>query len=169
MTIFCTIIFGFSTSLLATIIFTFIFTQIKPRLKISSEICHNDGTYKIKVINKNCWSVINVKTELSYINFFNVPNGVETNSLIIQLTKNELFSIDKYDKKSEYKTFSFRFVTHENLINGLKENNRQFLRFKISATHSLSNIGKVFTKEYSLKEIKEGDFKFGDSFEIVDI
>jgi len=169
MTTLNTIILGITTSFVASLIFTYIFTQLKPKLKISAVIGHTNGTFKIKVINKSLFAATNIRAELSYINFFEVPGGLETNSFNIPLVNGELFALGKFDKKSEFATYSYRFVTKhgQNLRQDLNLNNRQFIRLKISATHSVSNIGKVFEQRYIAEQIIDGDFGFGDKIDIV--
>ena len=164
------ILTGVATSFVASIIFTLIFTSLRPKLEISDLIAirqnNNLTYYKIKVINKSRYDAINVKAELSYINLFAVPNGLETNSRTISLNKNELFLLAKFDLKSENAAFTYLFVTHENIQNGLEAGNRHYLRLRISATHSLSNMGKVFEKKYFVGAFANGDFSYGNSTEI---
>jgi len=164
-----TIFFGIASSIVASMIFTYFFTQLKPKLKISAVIGQTNGTFKIKVINKSRFAAKNIKAELSYINFFTVPGGQEINSLNIPMVKEELFALDKFNKKSGFATYTYRFVTQhgQDLRLGLSQNNRQFIRLKISANHSVSNIGKVFEQRYLASQIIDGDFGFGDSVEIV--
>ena len=103
---------------------------------------------QIKVINKSRYAATNVKAELSYINLFSVPNGLETNSKKVVLNKSEIFSLDKFNLKSENASYTYMFVTTENIQNGLEAGNRNYLILRISATHSLSNMGKVFEKKF---------------------
>lgn len=168
MTTINSILLGITASLIASIIFTWFFTRLKPKIKASEFIAYKDGSYRIKIINKSRFSAINIKAELSYINFFDVPGGREINSHRIPLIKSELFEIESLNRKPEFATYSYRFVTKENIRSGLTEKNRQFVRLKISSIHSLSNIGAVLIKEYSSTRIKDGDFKFGNSFDIIE-
>ncbi len=169
MTILNTIILGITTSFIASLIFSFIFTQLKPKIKISKVISYYENSFKIKIINKSCFSATNIKAEISYINFFDVPNGIETNSAKIELVKKDFFALAKFDKNSEYATYTYRLKTKkiENLREGLNKNNREYIRLKIFATHSLSNIGKVFEQKYKIEDIVNGDFAFGNTFEII--
>jgi hypothetical protein len=169
MTTLNTVILGITTSFVASLIFTYIFTQLKPKLKISTVIGHTNGIFKIKIINRSRFAATNIKAELSYINFFAVPGGQETNSTKIHLVKKELFALDKFEKDSEFATHTYRFVTKhgQDLRQGLNQNNRQFIRLKISANHSVSNIGKVFEQRYRAAQIIDGDYGFGDIIEIV--
>lgn len=167
MSVFWTIALGVSTSFIASLVFTFLFTRLKPRLKISSVIAHSHGTFKIKVVNKSRSSAINLKAELAYIRYFSVPGGKETKSEEIDLLKGELFAIDKYARSSVYATYSYRFATKQDIRQGFSNKNKDFIRFKIYAVHSLSNIGKVFYQEYSFNNIQDGDFPLGCSIELV--
>lgn len=164
------ILTGIATSFVASIIFTVIFTSLRPKLKISDLVAirqsNNTTSYKIKVINKSRYAAINVKAELSYINLFSVPNGVETNSSKIELNKSEIFLLDKFNLKSENASYTYMFVTTKNIQNGLEAGNKNYLILRISATHSLSNMGKVFEKRYFIEDFANGDFCFGNSTEI---
>ena len=154
----------------ASIIFTYLFTRLKPNLKISTDIAYSNGSYKIKIINKSYFSAIHIKARLSYIKHFDVPGGhQETQATPIPLTlpDGELFSIDKFDSNIQFATYSYRFRTIEDIRNGLTLHNRLYIRIKIPATHSLSNIGKVFTQNYYEHNIINGDFQFGDNITVV--
>jgi len=170
MIIFSSIGLGILASFIASIIFTYMFTRFKPNIEISDTIAHHNGSFYIKVINRSQYSVINVKADLSYISHFNVPGGQERQSLKIPMTKkDELFEIEHFDRDSEYATYSYRYVTSADIRHGLAQNNRQYIRFKISVTHSLSNLGKVFQKEYYAGNIIDGDFPFGQNLEIQEL
>lgn len=157
-----TIFLGIITSFVASLVFTYLFTRLKPDLKISDEIAFKNGTFKIKVINKSKYAATNIKADISYIGYFPVPGGRERRSYRIELQRDNIFDIDKFEKKSEHANNTYRFVTIENLREGLNENNHKYIRFKITATHSLSNIGKVFEKQYHLNQIINGEFAFGN-------
>jgi hypothetical protein len=157
-----TVVLGIITSFVASIVFTYLFTRLKPNLKISDGIAFKNGTFKIKIINKSNYAAINIKADISYIGYFNVPGGRERRSYVIDLQKDSIFDIDKFEKNSEHANNTYRFVTVENLREGFKENNYEYIRFKITATHSLSNIGKVFEKQYNVNQIKNGEFGFGN-------
>lgn len=157
-----TIFLGIITSFVASIVFTYLFTRLKPNLKISDEIAYRNGTFKIKIINESKYAATNIKADISYISYFNVPGGRERRSYKIDLQKDTLFDIDKFEKKSEHANNTYRFVTLENLRDGLNQNNYEYIRFKITATHSLSNIGKVFEKNYNVNQIINGEFAFGN-------
>lgn len=165
-----TIITGIATSFIASCFFIFIFTRLKPKIKISDLIAIRDNNgavpYKIKVINKSRFPVINIKAELAYINYFQVPGGLETNSVKIVLNKSEIFSLDKFDTKAQNAPYTYMFVTTENILNRLIQNNLPYIRFKLSAIHSLSNIGTVFEKRYYANSFVTGDFHFGNNLTI---
>ncbi|WP_369765218.1 hypothetical protein [Flavobacterium sp. WC2429] len=157
-----TIFLGIITSFVASIVFTYLFTRLKPNLKISDEIAFRNGTFKIKIINKSKYAATNIKADMSYIGYFNVPGGRERRSYKIDLLKDNIFDIDKFEKKSEHANNTYRFVTRQNLREGFTESNSEYIRFKITATHSLSNIGKVFEKQYNVNQITNGEFSFGN-------
>ena len=165
-----TIFLGVGTSLIASLIFTYLFTRLKPKINISNVIAirNNNGitSYKIKVINESKFPVINVKAEMAYISYFQVPGGQERYSYSIVLNKSEIFSLDKLDKTSTHATYSYMFVTTEDIQNGLIQSNRQYIRFKLSAVHSLTNVGQVFEKHFDTKSFIVGAFNFGNNLNI---
>jgi hypothetical protein len=162
---------GVLTSFVASLVFTFLFTRLKPRLEIADIVAIKQTlkttTYKIKVINKSQVPIINIKAELVYINFFQVPNGHETNSKKIKLNKSEIFILDKFDLKSETAAYTYLFVTKVNIKEGLVVENKDYIRFRISATHSLSNMGRIFEKKYYPDSFSEGEYRYGNSTKIV--
>lgn len=160
------LLIGISGSLVASLVFTYYFTKVKPKIFISNEISYCNNTFKIKIINRGHYSATNIRAELCYVNYFSVPNGVEQNSKKILLTKMELFALDGLNN-SDYASYTYRFVTTENLLEGLKHFDRSHIRFKLIATHSMSNISKVYVRNYALNDIKTGDFEFGNSIRIV--
>lgn len=158
-----TVFIGIATSFVASLFFTYLLTRMRPSLKISDEIAFSNNSYKIKVVNKSCASAINIRVELCYVNYFNVYGGIETKTSKISVSKDNLFAIDGYKRKPQNATYSFRFLTNENLTNGLLDNKGKFIRFKIIATHSVSNISRVYSKTFTADKIINGDFVFGKS------
>jgi len=74
--------------------------------------------------------------------------------------------LDKFNLKSENASYTYMFVTSENIKNGLEADKKNYLILRIYATHSLSNMGKVFEKRYFIGDFANGDFCFGNSTEI---
>ena len=87
----------------------------------------------------------------------------------IPLSRNDPMVIDRFGIKDEQANYAFRFLTYENLENIWTDEKLSFLRFRIFASDSFSGFGRVFTQDYHLQRdaIKEGDFEFGDSLQII--
>jgi hypothetical protein len=169
-----TIILGIISSIIASSIFAFVyawtFYQIKPNLKISPEIAKilEDGNliYKIKVMNWGRFPITNVKAELSYVKLQPVAGGNKIITKRIHLNKSEILSLDKYDELTQDESNCYTFRTNEKLEYNFIHNNRNHLLFKIYATHSFSNFGKVKKMEYTLDSFINGDFVFGNTLDI---
>jgi hypothetical protein len=153
----------------------YLFTRLKPCIYISDKIAKRkikSGThlYKIKIINRSSYSAINIQAELSIVNeiFPNQDGDKETNDLEpVNLKKKEIFQLDKYSRRTDYTPYTFSFViSKDELDKYLEDSQNKYLRFRVFAIHSLSNIGKVFEKKYEVSSIIEGDFSPGDLFAI---
>jgi hypothetical protein len=96
MTTYDTILWGIISRLIASVIFTSLYTyylfQSKPRIAISPQIAvtNNNGllTYRIKVINYCKCSIIDIRGELSYVTIS--PNNGRIVTKQIHLNKSNL-------------------------------------------------------------------------------
>ena len=86
----------------------------------------------------------------------------------IPLKASKIMEISKFDLKDKNAEYAHRFSTNEFIENLWEDDTHSFLRFKISATDSLSGFGRVFHKDYHIKKnsINRGVHEFGNSFEI---
>lgn len=168
------IIIGVLSSFVASLIFLIFLTRIRPNIIISDKIAKNtesitgDVTYKIKLINKTPRSIMNVKAQLKLVSLTAMPGGIIEENITIPLKINEIMEIPKFDLKDKNAEYAYRLTTIENIEKLWEDDAQSFLRFKISATDSLSGFGKVFYNDYYVKKIsiEEGGFEFGNSFNI---
>ena len=165
------IIIGLLSSLLASLMFLYFLNTQRPKIIISEQIAksHNiDGhvEYQIKTINKTLRSITNIQAQLFLTTPTKIPGGILEKNDEIQLRTKNLYEMAKFDKKDKTAKYVFRFICEEDIEKKWNENS--FLRFKISASHSLSGLISVFSKDYQTKEksIKEGEFEFGKSLKI---
>ena len=165
--------FGIISSLVASSVYLWFFLRIKPNIAISDEIAETssiDGEkeYLIKVINKGKKSIINVKAELYVINRSNVAEGSIDEHKKISLKIPEMMELEgmKDERINDY--FAFHFCTRENLGEIWNDDIQKRLRFKIYASHSISGFSQVYSKDFYKKSlIKKGEFKYGDSTDLV--
>jgi hypothetical protein len=169
---------GALSSLIASIVWLFAFSRIRPNIQISDKIAktvdrNNETVYKIKVINRGKRPIMNVQAKFALAKFALatpriVPNGFVIRIINIELQTHELFALAKFDKGDEEAEYAYRFLTYENLDEAWIDDKLSYLVFRIYATDSLSGLGKLFERKLRLKRssIIEGDFEVGDSFEI---
>ena len=168
------IIIGVLSSFVASFIFLLFLARIRPNIIISDKIAKNidsitgNVTYIIKLINKTHRPIINVKVQLKLISLTAMPGGIIEKNKRIPLRISEIMEISKFDLKDKNAEYAYRLTTAENIEELWEDDAHSFLRFKISATDSLSGLGKVFYKDYYVKKnsIEEGGFEFGNSFNI---
>ena len=169
-TLLLAVLIGILSSIIASILFLWFLTKIRPQLEISDQIAKERSLegktiYKIKVINKTSHPIINIKAQLLLVTPTVVPGGILMETKKIPLKKSEVMYIEKFDRSDEEAKYAFRFVTYEDIEN-IWENNKELL-FRIMATHSVSGFTKVFEKKYyNKKSIKEGEFKIGEEMDI---
>ena len=169
---------GFVASFVATLIFALLlFIILKPRIKISDNIaCLNKGKenefYKFKFYNNSYFKAFDIKFELLSCKEYEAQKnseGVNVSMNDITLSNSQILFIEKYrkDKKNRYahNCVTVR-VENENLENVVSKAN-SYLEFRVTMKHGFSNLSGTFTKKYrTAKCIKNGDFEFGNNFNI---
>jgi len=170
------ILIGVSSSFVASFLFLWFLARLRPRIEISDQIAKGKSStgkieYRIKIIiiNKTSRPIINIKAQLCLVTPSIVPGGIIREFKQIPIIPNELMELPKFNLKDiEWAGYEYRFITYEDIENLWKDDKKSYLYFRIYAVDSLSGFGKLFIKEYRNKQysIKEGDFKFGNSFEI---
>lgn len=167
------IIIGILSSFVASCIFLSFLTRVRPKIVIADQIARGktstgETAYRIKIINKTRKPIINVKAQLHLMTPTVMPSGVIKKSKAIQLKRNAIMEISRFNLKDKTAGYAFRFISYENIEEIWKDDAHSFLRFRIFATHSHSGFGQVFRKDYHTKRnsIKKGDFEFGNSLEI---
>jgi hypothetical protein len=177
MTYLLALIIGILSSFTSALIFLFFLSRVRPTIHISSEIARyerhgiEDGKQRIrfiiKVINRKKRPLINIKARLDLINRVNVYGGWINNRREIPLKINSVFEIPGFNPTAEAESYTWRFITYEDLDVSWENDRSQFLRFQIYAVDSLSNFAAVFTKDFFTKRnIVDGDFEFGDSLRV---
>lgn len=168
------IIVGVLSSLLASGLFLIFISRIKPKVDVSKAIARRrnaDGStaYIIKVINRRHRSVINVNARVHLITPKVVPGGIVSVTREIKLIGSNPLEITGFNRNDKEASFAHRFMIYENLDDLWEDDERSYLRFRMFASDSLSNFGKVISQDYHTKRntIKDGDFEKGNSFTIV--
>lgn len=168
------IIIGVLSSFVASLVFLFLLTRIRPNIEISDKIAKNrdsttdDVNYRIKIINKTSRSIINVQAQLHLISIIAVAGGMIEHNKKIALRTDKIMELSKFNLKDKNAEYAYRFIPTKNIEELWDDDVHSFLRFKISATDSLSGFCKVVKKDFHVKNnsIEEGVFEFGNSLDI---
>lgn len=171
------VLIGILSSLVASLVFLCFLTRIRPKIEISKQIAKEyadgdvcgQGPYKIKIINKTRRRIIDVEAQLHLMEIRVLPGGIIRRGVPIPLVRSKIMEIEKFDPRDESADYAFRFIIDADVEEIWKDDSHSFLRFRISATDSFSGFKRVFIMDYHKKRdcIKQGDFKFGNSLEIV--
>ena len=180
------IILSILTGIISSIVFLVIIFILRPRLKISHEICRRfdektgRNVYMIKVINKSRWfKVIDVNAELisqepvaapvlTKTKNCNGATNLKLKRLKLKEENGHIWFINRRKYSCKHASFAYIFTCIEDLDTLWDENKKQTLHFKIISKHGLSGFPKLTTMEYADKNscIKEGRFYFGNTCEI---
>lgn len=145
------ILSGVISGVIASVLLNHYYWNNKPKLFISNYISKNiKGEYRIKIINKS-----------------NGNGGNILNVINLDIPYKTLQIIDPYDKDNLNAPYAIRFVIANNLEELWKEDKNTYLKLMIYCSNEHNNASKLYEHIYYKKTcIKNGDFKFGDSFEI---
>ena len=163
---------GFITS------FSFLFTLLflfRPRIKIARQIAthiksyggRSNKWYCFKIINRSLFRAFDLRVEVTQKIPITGSEG-KTNQLTVplQLVKDQYNYVASFriGEKSEYALW---FLTTDDILTILNENEHHIVELRVICKHELTGLGSVFVRTYSKHDIKEGTFKSGNTFEIV--
>jgi hypothetical protein len=168
------ILLSILTSFVASVVFLLFGSIIgNPKIKISNKIAklkeNNKTVYKIKIINKTSRPIFNIKAEWSIISYRSTARGKDKKYIPITFDGvSNPMQIDKFEKHPNNNTdYTFRFSTVEDIEKLLnKEGEGSQLIFRIYASDSLFGFATIVNEYYQIKDIKEGDFAYGNSFKV---
>jgi hypothetical protein len=166
-------IIGILSSGLASLVFWYLFYNIKPKIEISEHIAYstlsNDpakNKHVIKFINKSKTDLTNVKLELKRMLAQNSLKGNVYAFESLRLKTCEISIVDKFDKKDKDSKYAIQVVVDDNL-NQIWKPSSETLIFSVIATHSVSGSTKLFEMEFKHQtNLKKGTFVTGNTFEI---
>lgn len=164
---------GVISGIIASIAFHFITYLSKPKIRISEQISKKkiNGVYeyRFKIVNMSKYYVKNVKVFLEIIKRDNGDGGVILSSKPIHVIRKDVTFIEPHSKNDKDASYAVRYRIDGDLENLWAEDEQSYLRLRFYCENEFNGTGKLFTQNYSKKAttIKEGDFKFGDSCEIV--
>lgn len=166
------ILLGILSSLAASFVFLFCLSRLRPNIAVSSFISYREDEkgkrYAFKIINKTSRPIINVRCRLSVVSPKAVPGGLVFNNKSIRLEREEVFMIDKYDKKDKDANYAWRFLCREDIDSEWKEGDGSYLIFRVIATDSLSGLSSYHSYRFYTKRdsIKLGSHRFGDCLQV---
>lgn len=163
------VIVGVFSSLIASIVYALLSFGIKPKIKISDKICvtqNQDGTctYKIKIVNKSWFQLVNVSYHLDY-GF----SGRDDISYITEILpkKPPITTITRNNRKNT--DYALR-VTYEIKDGEFTCDSNSYFEFTIQATHPLSNSIVCKKVKYYADDIAHDcTFQIGENTNIMDL
>ncbi len=163
---------GVLSSLVASGLFLFFLYSLRPVLEISDNIAKttDDGkiVYLVKVINRTRGRIYDIHAQIVHIKLETVSGGQNIFATPLTLLKGHIWSVNGIKGKitDTNAEFAVLFVCTDDL--DTIWTNETMVEFKIMSKHSFSGFSRIHKKRFYKRKsaIKEGSFKFGDSFEI---
>jgi hypothetical protein len=162
------ILTGVVSGIIASVCYALFLLLIKPRVKISDQICAEDEgnsevIYRIKIVNHTHAMLTNVKYTLCYC----VMHGDGINTVTaIAPRKTPLISIDSFSRKQDNTDYAVR-ISYD--IDKMKFplDKMSKLEFTFIADHAMSNTTVCIKKEYTSEDIISGVFESDKSVKII--
>ncbi|MBO9613276.1 MAG: hypothetical protein J7619_11300 [Dyadobacter sp.] len=163
---------GFITSFFFLFALLFLF---RPRIKIASQIAthvksyggQSNKWYCFKIINRSLFRAFDLRVEVTQKIPMTGPEGKTNHRTVpLALVKDQYNYVAPFriGEKSEYALW---FLTTDDILTILNENEHHIVELRVICKHELTGLGSVFVRTYSKHDIKEGTFKSGNTFEIV--
>lgn len=159
------LIIGVISGIVASIFFTVILLLVRPKIKVSDKICCDDNhVYRIKVVNKTCFMLTNIKYKLYYCRIHG--DGITTMEEIQPRKSSPIIHVNKYSIFDKDANYAFRISYNIDFEKYPIDRNTKF-EFVLIADHSLSNTTKCVNKDYCGEDIIKGVFESGQSTKII--
>lgn len=162
------ILIGITSGVIASVCFALFLLLIKPRVKISNQICIekdiNTGVvYRIKIVNKT----FAMLTNLRYVLYYCSMRGDGINTVTeIEPRKSRLISIDRNSLRRKNTDYAVR-ISYDIDKEKYPLNDNCKLIFTFIADHALSNTTTCIKKEYFAKDMIAGRFESDKSVKIL--
>lgn len=165
------IIAGIISGLIASGLFFYFISTLRPKLTISKEICRSedkDGVfYGFKILNNSNFHVLDLRIEIILMSPFNSNGGVNNSMTWINLRKDHILLFPRFRKKDDRADYALIVATRDNLEN-IWNQEAEYLVIKVHGRQSFSGMSRSFEQKYYTKKscIKPGIFNFGKTFDI---
>jgi len=172
MGLFTSVLLGILGSVIASGIFLLALRELRPKLDISSNISKwsdDEGLrYYVKLINRGKRKVVDLRFEFLLVTKKSIPGGELSSTKPLTLKNDRAFILPEFEKKTERALFARRIIVLDDIDALWDQDAQQYLIFRVYAHDEVSGLARLFEQEYRTKRntIVEGEFHFGDSFEI---
>lgn len=163
---------GVLGSVIASVIFLLVLRNFRPKIEISEHIAkwEKDGTsgYSVKILNKGSRNIIDLRYEIFLVTKESIPGGELLTTRSLALKNYSGFILSKYERKSTEGSFARRIVILDDVDFLWDDDSSQYVIFRVFSHDEVSGLGKLYQREFRTKRnsIKDGQFHFGDSFEV---
>lgn len=163
-----TILTGVISGIIASMCFSLFLMLIKPKVKISDQICAeeenaNDVVYRIKIVNLTLAMLTNLRYTLHYCKMHG--DGISTLTEI-EPRKTPIISIDRFNFKKDHTDYAVR-ISYDIDSTKYPLDDKCKLEFTFIADHALSSTTKCIKKEYHKDDIVRGVFESDKSIKII--
>lgn len=155
---------GVVAGLISSVLLFAIQLFIRPRIKISSEVCENaaKNVYSVKIVNCSRINLMDVEYTLYLCH--HSGDGI-TQMCPLEMKRKNLSFIPAYNKRDADSRYAVRLAF--DLDKDTLCTKDSYLRFSIGAKHTLTGTTAFFSREYRLEDIHCGRFETGSSLKIL--
>lgn len=152
---------GVVSGIVSSVILYFVMFQIRPRIKVSENICWDihDERFRIKVVNLTHANLTDVKYAL-YVCYRSGDGNIDTKEIASEKPKLEL--IQALSRKRKQNNFDFAIRISYNLADYMTPEYTSYL-FTFYAKHAVTGSATFIRKEFSKNDIVCGQFGIGES------
>lgn len=165
-------VIGVLASVVASAIFWVLLFQLRPKIEISPEISrsrNSDGSigFRVKLINRSRRSAIDLQATVFLDTLRKHRTGDVHMLRPLPVKATPGFFFHGYDKKDTDARWARRLLITENLDTTWVDEQKSSILVRLFARDGRSGAVRQFEQTYRLKSvIKDGDFEWGDSFDI---
>ena len=147
--------------------------RLKPKIEISPTISkyvdeNGQCVYVIKILNKGKREAINVNIVFQLVKEMIVSGVRIFRSERLELRTNNILSIPRFNKKDNDANYALRIRSFEDVDTKWSANKNSYLRLKLTAEDAISGSTIVCEQKYfTCSSIKDGQFEWGNSFNII--
>jgi hypothetical protein len=163
---------GVLSSMMASLVVWLLLFRVRPKIDISPVIARTTGpngeiSFRVKIVNKTRRPAIDLQASIYLDTLRKVPNGDVHMLHKLPLKSTAGFMLHGYNKKDSDARYARRLLIEDDIDATWLDDQHASIVMRLFARDGMSGAFQQCEQIYRLKrEIKDGSFHWGDSFEV---